>query len=265
MKKILVIILLVMLFYTCGCVSPGVSGRPLIGITSVYNEGEKTPGYVRVSFAYVKAIRQAGGLPVVLPTIEQKEILEQYVEKLDGLVLIGGRDVPPGAYGRKRHHTVKELHPKRYNFERQLIPLWFESGKPLLGICLGAQFTNVMRGGTLIQDIPSQVGDKVRHRVKGKLVYHQIAIEPDCLLAKILGVTETMVNSSHHQAVNDVGADLKAVSRTKDGMIEALERTDGAFGLFVQWHPERMEDTSHRNAIFGSLIRACTKSGASLQ
>jgi putative glutamine amidotransferase len=115
------------------------------------------------------------------------------------------------------------------------------------------QFTNVVAGGTLIQDIPSQVGTKVAHR----RTYHSVRIEPNSSLAKILGTDEALVYSNHHQAIKNVGRGLKVIAHSDDGVIEALERTDGGFGLFVQWHPEQMDDAQHRNAIYGALVRAC--------
>ena len=142
---------------------------------------------------------------------------------------------------------------QRYNFDRKLIALWLEQGKPILGICLGMQFTNVVSGGTLIQDIPSQVGTKVAHRRK----YHRVKIEPASSLAEILGADNAYVYSNHHQAVKNLGKGLRIIARSDDGVIEALERVYGGFGLFVQWHPEQMDDAKHRNAIYGALVRAC--------
>ena len=142
---------------------------------------------------------------------------------------------------------------RRFIFDRKLISLWLSSGKPLLGICLGMQFTNVVSGGSLIQDIPSQVGTDVTHRRK----YHRVRIEPGSSLAELLGAQEALVYSNHHQAVDKLGKKLKVIAHAEDGVIEALECIDCKFGLFVQWHPEKMEDTEHRNAIYGALIRAC--------
>jgi putative glutamine amidotransferase len=256
MKKILVLLWLAILAAYGGCQNTHGPTRPLIGITSVYKvDKESGSGATLVNFAYVKAVAENGGVPVVLPTISSVEILQRYVEELDGLVLVGGADIPPSAYGQQPHETVKVMPSQRYNFERKLISLWLAGGKPLLGVCLGMQFTNVVAGGTLIQDIPSQVGTKVVHR--GDKVYHWVKIEPTSSLAKILGTNEAFVYSNHHQVVKDVGKGLKIVARTDDGVIEALERVNGKFGLFVQWHPEQMDDTEHRKAIYGALIRAC--------
>ncbi len=237
-----------------GCQPAHVSSGsgPLIGITSDYEPAkEDKSAKTTVGFAYVRAVAANGGVPVVLPTVDDERVLQKYLDTLDGLVLIGGDDIPPEAYGEQPHETVQPLVKERYEFERKLIARWLASGKPLLGVCLGMQFTNVVSGGTMIQDIPSEVGTKVNH--KG---YHRVQIEPGSSLAKLLGGTEASVLSSHHQAVDKLGKNLRPMARAEDGVVEALERTDGKFGLFVQWHPESMTDLAHRNAIYGALVRA---------
>jgi putative glutamine amidotransferase len=265
MKRVFVTFWSGVLLVSLGCQSHPAGGQadpsplaeadplnPLIGITSVYKVDEKDKmAYTLVNFAYVQAVAEAGGVPVVLPTIDDDRILRRYLQSLDGLILVGGGDVPPSAYGQQPHETVKPLPPQRYDFERKLITLWLASGKPILGICLGMQFTNVVAGGTLIQDIPSQIGTDVDHRA-----YHTVKIEPNSLLAKILGAEQARVFSSHHQAVGDLGMGLIVAARSEDGIVEALERVDGGFGLFVQWHPELTNDIKHRDAIFGALVRA---------
>jgi putative glutamine amidotransferase len=250
-KKILLLLVLVTLVVCCGCQSTRAPVRPLIGITSVYSANNKS-GKTSVNFAYIKAITETGGTPLILPTVSEEEILHRYVDELDGLVLVGGDDISPSAYGQQPHETVKIMPTQRYNFERNLISLWWARGKPLLGICLGMQFTNVVAGGSLIQDIPSQVGTKVKHRG-----YHNVKIDPKSSLAKILGSDQAYVYSNHHQAVKDLGRDLKIIARSEDGVAEAMERTDGKFGLFVQWHPEASDNIEQRNAIYGALVRAC--------
>jgi putative glutamine amidotransferase len=245
------------LFWTAaGCQPSHHDSRPLIGITSVYEPAKaKKPAETTAGFAYASAVADNGGVPVVLPTIDDEQIFRKYLEVLDGLVLIGGDDIPPEAYGEPPHETVEPLEKHRYDFERKLIARWVESGKPLLGVCLGMQFTNVVAGGTMVQDIPSEIGTKVNH--KG---YHRVQIEPDSLLARLLNSREASVLSSHHQAVDDLGRNLRVIARSEDGVTEALERTDGKFGLFVQWHPEAMTDLAHRNTIYGALVRACKRS-----
>ncbi len=254
MKKIVVLLWLVILTSCVGCRSTSGPAQPLIGITSVYKVDENNgAATTMVAFNYVQAVAENGGVPVVLPTVTNEDILQRYVQELDGLVLVGGDDIPPSAYSQQPHETVKVLPMQRYNFERKLISLWLSSGKPLLGICLGMQFTNVVSGGSLIQDIPSQVGTKVAHLRN----YHRVRIEPGSSLAELLDAQEAMVYSNHYQAVDKLGRKLKVIAHAEDGVIEALESVNGRFGLFVQWHPEKMEDTEHRNAIYGALIRAC--------
>jgi len=260
-KFILLLLFLSLISVFCGCQGNNRLSRPLIGITSVYHVNEDNGSTSTVAgFAYVRAVEENGGVPVILPTISNEEILLRYVEELDGLVLIGGNDIPPDAYGRQPHETVKVMPEKRYDFERRLIPAWLASGKPILGVCLGMQFTNVVSGGTLIQDIPSQVGTEVHHRRK----YHNVRIEPNSALEIILDNEVAMVYSNHHQAVDKLGDNLKVTARADDGVIEAAERVEGGFGLFVQWHPEAMSDTAHRNAIYGALVRAAAQTNRDL-
>lgn len=257
MKKAPTSLLLVIMLFGTGCGANPPRSRPLIGITSVYkiDEDDHSSAQTTVNFAYVRAVIDNGGTPVVLPTIQNARVVQQYVEELDGLILIGGADIPPSAYNAKPHETVVVMPLERYDFERQLIARWWESKKPLLGICLGMQFTNVVLGGTLIQDIPSQISNEVTHR--GEKAHHRVDIVPDSYLAKILSAEKAVVYSSHHQAVDEVGEGLRVIAHSADGVKEALERTDGHFGLFVQWHPEQMADIKHRDAIYGALIRAC--------
>ncbi|MBN2316109.1 MAG: gamma-glutamyl-gamma-aminobutyrate hydrolase family protein [Sedimentisphaerales bacterium] len=255
MRKLLVILWLTVLAACCGCQRQSANSAPLIGITSVFKWDEKNDSASTVvDFAYVRAVTENGGVPMVLPTIDSEQILRRYVKELDGLVLVGGDDIPPSAYGEQPHETVKPLPPERYDFERKLIAKWLDGKKPLLGVCLGMQFTNVVSGGSLIQDIPSEIGTQVNHRK-----YHKVQIEPGSLLSQLLGASEARVLSNHHQAVRKVGKGLKVIAHSEDGVNEALERTDGGFGLFVQWHPEAMDDKTHRDAIYGALIRASVK------
>ncbi|MDP6544431.1 MAG: gamma-glutamyl-gamma-aminobutyrate hydrolase family protein [Phycisphaerae bacterium] len=226
--------------------------RPVIGISSMYiPDGE----YTKVNSTYTRAVREAGGTPLILPVIEDKTLVARYAGMLDGLLLTGGDDVPPEAYGQTPLKQTKTLSPKRHAFEQMILEAWLPTGKPILGVCRGLQQTNVVCGGTLVQDIPTQVGTSVTHRGKGN-TGHAIKIEPDTKLRALLSTESVTVNSNHHQAARKVGRNLRIAARSADGLIEALEFTDGRFGLLVQWHPERMPDV-HRKAIFGAFVRAC--------
>lgn len=232
--------------------------RPLVGITSAFQSSDNdSVGKVVTSMAYVNAVLEVGGTPVVLPAIRSLKSIQHYVNVLDGLVLVGGRDIPPSVYGEKAHETVDSLSYKRFSFEYELIKKWIkESKKPIFGICLGCQFTNVVCGGSLIQDIPSQIGTKVIHRQEQGAL-HNVQIDSTSRLFSQIKKSDIVVNSFHHQAVKDVGHNLFACAHSNDGLVEALEFKD-RFGLFVQWHPERME-TEHRQCLFQAFVSACTQ------
>lgn len=252
MKKVAVVLLLLVWVCAPGCQSPRarVSEKPLIGITTAYDEKRQV---CEVDISYVEAVLRNEGIPLVLPPIDSQEAVDRYVQELDGLVLVGGRDIPPSMYGQTSHETTEVLPERRTRFDSMLIAHWMASGKPVLGVCLGMQFTNVVMGGSMIQDIPSLVGTDVNH----KKVYHRVTIAADSTLARLLGAETAMVYSSHHQAVDRIGEGLKPIARADDGVVEALERTDGGLGIFVQWHPEAMmeKEPNHANAIYGYLVQ----------
>ena len=262
MKKLLLLLWLAILILSVGCAVETRRQQPLIGITSAYKPGleEDSVASGALRYTYINAVLESGGVPVLLPPNQSEEALQRYVKTLDGLMLTGGDDIPPSAYGEKPHPTTNLMAEQRYNFESRLVSLWLEGEKPILGICLGMQMVNVVSGGTLIQDIPSQVADDVGHKGTNEnlIVNHSVKIKPDSRLARLLNADEITVNSIHHQSVKDVGRNLTVAARSTDGVIEALELTNSKFGLFVQWHPERM-DKPHSKAIFGSFIKACKK------
>jgi putative glutamine amidotransferase len=262
MKKLSLLLCSAILILTIGCAVETGRQQPLIGIASAYKPAleEESVASAALRYTYINAVVENGGVPVLLPPNQSKEALQRYVKTLDGLMLTGGDDIPPSAYGEKTHPTTNLMSEQRYKFESRLVRLWLESEKPILGICLGMQMVNVVSGGTLIQDIPSQVAADVGHKGTDEnlIVDHLVKIEPDSRLARLLNADEIMVNSVHHQSANDVGRNLKVAARSADGVIEALELTNGQFGLFLQWHPERM-DASHKKAVFDSFINACKK------
>ncbi|QDT64687.1 gamma-glutamyl-gamma-aminobutyrate hydrolase family protein [Calycomorphotria hydatis] len=212
--------------------------KPIIGIASLTSDN------------YVRAIRQCGGVPVVLPNTDgSDESIPEYLELLDGLVMPGGADIPPAEYGEEPHPTTSVLSNERYQFEKAMIKAWIDqTDKPLLGICLGGQWVNVAHGGSLIQDLPSETGGHLRG------IFHKVELDPDSRLCKIFGETEFEVNSYHHQAVRNVGEGLRAVAKSPDGVIEATETTDpDRFLIGVQWHPEKMMP---ENKLQAKLIKA---------
>ena len=217
---------------------------PLIGIASLTSEN------------YVRAIRESGGIPVVLPnTGGNTDRVPEYLELLDGLLMPGGADIPPSEYGEEPHETVELLDEDRFQFEKVLIREWIEkTDKPLLGICLGSQWINVATGGTLIQDIPSERNANHRDTT------HSVTLEPGSRLAEIFGSNELEVNSFHHQAADDIGKGLRAVATSPEGIVEATETTDtDRFLIGVQWHPEKMMPENQTQA---KLLKAFVESAA---
>lgn len=247
--KILLFCLIV--FFSTGLFA---SEKPIIGITPSFSNDR-----IQLHNDYVAAIVANGGVPMILPPCVDEEVLQGYVDTIDAAVFSGGMDIPPEIYGQKPHYTTQPMAKERSDFEQRFISRFLATGKPALGICLGMQFSNVVRGGTMIQDIPSLIGTRVPHR-NGEMYtnLHSVGISRGSLLEKILGTTSTRVISRHHQAVDKIGQGLSICARSSDGIIEALERNDGRFGLFVQWHPESMKDVNseHRDRLFKALIEA---------
>ena len=228
--------------------------KPLIGISSSFKNNK-----VSVNYDYVKAIEKNGGIPVVLPCPTNDETINSYLKILDGLLLIGGPDIPPGFYHQRKHPTTKPMAIERFSFESRFIKKWLKMNKPTLGICLGMQISNVISGGSMIQDLPSLVGTTVTHKGSGHYTnYHAVGIIKGTKLNKILKANQIKVLSRHHQAVKKIGKNLKVCARSKDGIVEALERTDGTYGIFVQWHPEGMfKYPEHQKRLFTSFVDAC--------
>ena len=216
--------------------------KPRIGITSSYSWKKE---FFYLGEYYVKAVKEAGGIPYVIPAKMEPDFLDDLVEILDGLLLSGGGDTDPKYYGSEIFETLS-IEPNRDDTEIGLIRRFFERKKTVLAICRGIQILNVAFGGTLHQEI-SKVTN-VKHRWYGRdglelpgwYPVHSVEIMKDTKLMEILKKDEIWVNSTHHQAVKDVGNGLRISALSKDGIIEGIEHTDHPFMIGVQWHPERM-------------------------
>jgi putative glutamine amidotransferase len=230
--------------------------KPIIGIGS---DVQSPPGERERAFAYltyVESLRKAGAVPVVIPP--QPENAAELVEELDGIVLAGGEDCDPAAYGEQRHPTVEEtMDPRRQSNDLTLAKLARERGIPTLGICLGMQVMNVAAGGTLVQDIDSAMETEIRHASepedRGR---HDVIVEKGTRLGEILREHELNVNSSHHQAVARVGEGLRVTALAPDGVVEGLEDPKHPFYVGVQWHPEDMTGEDSASTLFGAFIEA---------
>jgi putative glutamine amidotransferase len=233
------------------------TSRPLIGITT--RLGAEETFYLRRYYA--EAVEGAGGAPVYIPLITDREYLSALCERLDGLVLSGSNsDLDPIYYGEEPHQKLGAVLPDRDETDLFLLEVAERRAMPVLGICFGMQSLNVARGGSLIQDLAAQMPEALKHE-QGQIINrpsHHIRIEPRSLLAELAGSESARVNSSHHQAVNKVGRDLQVIARAPDGVIEAIiDARSDRFALGVQWHPEvGWEKDKFSQAIFKKFIEA---------
>jgi len=230
--------------------------RPKIGLTALRSEGDESFYHI-LADPYAEAILLVGGLPLLLPVWEG--INEESLQILDGLLLVGGGDINPAHFGEEVRFPLNLSHPLRDNFELALVRKAFELDLPILGICRGHQVLNVALGGSLYQDIPSEIPEALDHSQKEKAgeVVHKIQIEEGSCLEKVFG-RELGVNSTHHQAVKDVGEGLEVTARAFDGIIEGIEGKGNGFVVGVQWHPERLlHQFPVQKKLFETFVDAC--------
>jgi putative glutamine amidotransferase len=232
--------------------------KPLIGIGSDVHvtPGERDRAFVYTT--YVDSLRQAGAVPVLIPP--QPENAEEIVRELDGIVLAGGEDCDPAAYGEERHPSVEPMDPRRQNNDLTLARVARERGIPTLGICLGLQVMNVAAGGSLVQDIHSQLPTDIEHVSEPEdRARHDVRIEPGTRLAGIIRAGNLNVNSSHHQAIRNVGEGFRVTAYAPDGIVEGIEDPGHPFYIGVQWHPEDMKGENSASSLFGAFVDAARK------
>lgn len=227
---------------------------PLIGITTGYEQHNEP--VVSLGQRYIRAVERAGGVPVTLAPLQEKTLVERYASLLDGLIISGGKDIPPVLYGEDKHPDTDPLPEERPLFEIALVRLFRELDKPVLGICYGCQLLNVAFGGTLIQDIPSQIGNGVKHR----RARHVVTIREGSLLRRILGKAEVEIVSSHHQAVKKPADGLLVAATAPDGVVEAIELEDARFFVGVQWHPEMDPEAEATGRLMYAFVQAAMES-----
>jgi putative glutamine amidotransferase len=255
----------------------------VIGITCGRKENE---AHFYLSQAYVKAVQEASGLPVILPGCTGQKEMTGLLRLIQGLILSGGGDVDPVYFSEEPLPGLGEIDPARDIFELNFTRLALTAGIPVLGICRGMQVLNIAFGGSVYQDMFTQVKERPVSRLgtqadQGKsdfLPGHQVLSEASCLehyqkaprrypthkvkiaagtiLARIFGVTELRVNSFHHQAVHQLAPGFIVSALAVDGIIEGIESINHSFVLGLQWHPENLEE--HR-VLFRALIKACKK------
>jgi putative glutamine amidotransferase len=211
---------------------------------------------------YEESVRRAGGeVRVLNPAVDSPA---DVIGSVQGLLLTGGGDVRPDLYGAVAHPTFDPAEPGRDEYEIELVRLALQKDLPVFAICRGVQLLNVACGGTLIQDIPAEVGTSVEHRIKEPrfALAHDVWLTPGSLLQQTLrerleDADSCAVNSRHHQAPKDLGEGLVASATAPDGVIEAVEDPNHRFVLGVQWHPENFYRTGEFRTLFEAFVDAC--------
>lgn len=238
--------------------------KPLIGISTDYTDAlEKDQRFSESTYHlkenYAAAVEAGGGIPVLLPAVANIPFL---IDRIEGLVISGGNfDIDPCFYKEKKKATTRAINSKRTKFELALICEAWNRNIPILGICGGEQALNVALGGTLIQDILSELGPGHQHEQTNPKseTSHSVFIDDNSLLYKILGDTVFEVNSTHHQAIKKVAPSLKTVAFSEDGVIEAIEAKEKGFCIGVQWHPEVLfKEDDHWLKLFSTLVDAAS-------
>lgn len=231
------------------------SKRPIIGITTY---GRNESGQFHLFGQYIDAVRQAGGLAVLLPPGDKspKEILPI----IDGLILTGGGDIDPKLYHGQNHPKIERIDHERDDFEKELASIVLQASTPVLGICRGQQMLNIVTGGNLIPHLPDLYGTKVVHRSKNKKATpHIVRLEASSKLTKIIGETKIEIMSLHHQGIGEVSRDWQVVAWAADGVIEAQEHVQHPWMLAVQWHPELSPEDEFQQRLFRAFIEAATE------
>jgi putative glutamine amidotransferase len=241
--------------------------RPLIAVTTSElrtldsitptPEGEPVREEMALSLTYLRAVQEAGGIPVVT-TLLSADAIDSLLAHVDGVCLSGGPDIDPSFYGEAPHAQLGPTWPELDAFELAVARAADARGLPILAICRGAQVFNIARRGSLYQHLPDVVGEVINHRQleSGTQATHGIVLAGSSRLRTLLDCPRTQVNSFHHQAIAELGENLIVTAHADDGSIEAVEATDREFAVAVQWHAETMIDRPGHAALFAGLIDA---------
>ena len=231
--------------------------KPLIGLNPYYFEYSDAM-WNGSKDRYFTAIWAAGGIPVTLHYPNQDDSINEIAQAIDGLLLVGGPDIPNNIYNGNHPELLDSdvMGTEREKFDRNIFLAMYNLRKPMLAICVGMQHINVIRGGTLYEDLTEQLDGSVYHgEFNGECAHHTVKLEKNSLINKVIDDDNPEITSTHHQGIRTLGSGLKPVSWSNDGLIEAIEDTKipDAF-LAVQWHPEIMLDDEDQIDLFKWLV-----------
>lgn len=238
----------------------GGSMKPIIAILTPVDDERS----VNLLNTYSSAIERSGGTPIIIPYTESEDTLNEYVRLCDGVLFSGGCDIEPERFGEKTKETCGNIQKYRDALEFAFFKKAFELKKPIMAICRGIQVVNVALGGTLYQDIPTEIPSEIPHRQKEarSSPSHDVKIISDTPLMELIGKERMTANSFHHQAIKALGESLEVMALADDGIIEAVYYNGENYILGYQWHPERLcEINSDNKALFDNFINACKGNG----
>lgn len=233
------------------------SSKPLIGLNTDYRAARKdSPAVAFVYAGYFDSIVAAGGIPVIVPPMENEDDLNAVLDQLQGFVLVGGADLDPRRDSFMLHSSVRLMDKRREDFDRMLVQAIAERRLPVLGIGAGMQLLNVSQGGNLFLHIPEDLPDALPHKDPSDPGHrHTLVVEPHSLMERVYGDGEIRVNSMHHMAVDEVAPGFRVTARCPDGVIEAIEcEHDDWFALGTQFHPEAESASALEVRIFEEFI-----------
>jgi putative glutamine amidotransferase len=234
--------------------------QPIIGLTTSQVSTLSRPAETKLADAYIQAVIDAGGTPLLIPNHIPDKALGKLCSRLDGLLFTGGGDIHPERYGGKVHERVYSINLQRDHIEITLFQEARRIRLPFLGICRGIQVINVACGGTLYEDICDQHPEALKHDYypdwSRDHLAHEVDIDPNSQLSRVLDQSQVRVNSLHHQAVREVSPDLVIVAHAPDGIVEGIELPGHPFGMAVQWHPECLQAYQAMRALFTNFVAA---------
>jgi putative glutamine amidotransferase len=242
--------------------------RPLVGIPcqADFREGSKRPIYGN-NRAYVHAVEDAGGIPVLIPMLNVVGLLESLLTRLDGLLLSGGGDIDSSRYRAEPHRLLSCVDTQLDELEFSLARWALQENMPILGICRGMQLLNIVYGGSLYQDLAEEYPGSLEHcrrELPRTTTIHNVHVLAGSRMEKILGASEVRINSLHHQAIKEPGSNIQISGRAEDGVAELMEVVDRRFVVGIQGHPEEIYAREPAYArLFTAFVKACGTTGAS--